>query len=366
MKIICTQENLKTALSGVGRIVSTSNTLPILSNLLLKTENGLLKISSTNLEIAITTQARCKVEQDGDVTVSGKVIMDLINNMPNKNIVLETLGGEMKIEAENYHTAIKTLPAEEFPLIPRIEGGETLVLDARELKNSLDKVVFAASTNQTQPEISGVMFGLDKTELRIVATDRYRLAEKKITLKSAVKNAQAVIIPQKTMVELSRVIGSQSGDVEVNLGANQIGMVFKDIKIISRLIDGQYPDYEQIIPESFATTSIVPAQALVKALRAAAVFSQSGNSVKFEFSQERQILVVAAESQELGGGTVEIPAAINGPGGQVIFNYHYVLDCLTSLESDNVNFKMINDDSPALMVPEGVGGYIYLVMPIKT
>ena len=262
MKLICTQENLKAALATVGRIIPSSNTLPILSNLLIKTENGVLNISSTNLEIAITTQLRCKIEEQGEVTVVSKTINELINSLPNKNITLQTGNGDLKVETENYRTSIKTLPAEEFPLIPEVDGGRKLSLDSQELKDSLEQVVFAASTNQTQPEISGVFLSRDNGGLVAVATDRYRLAEKKLALKEKAEGVQSMIIPQKTILELIRIIGSQKGEVEMSFNESQISLNFNDTQIVSRLIDGQYPDYKQIIPGKFTTTVVTEKAAL--------------------------------------------------------------------------------------------------------
>lgn len=366
MKVICTQENLKFGLVTVGRIISSSNTLPILSNLLIKTEDGVLKISSTNLEIAITTQLRCKVEEDGQITVVGKTMNDLITNLPNKNIILESLGNELKIETDNYHTSIKTLPAEEFPLIPKVETGRSLSLDAMELKTSLDQVVFAASINQTQPEISGVLFSQEAGLLKIVATDRYRLAEKKLKLKENQEILHESIIPQKTILELSRIIGNQKGLVQVTFNETQAAFIFNNTEIISRLIDGQYPDYKQIIPSSFTTTVVAEKSALVSALRAVGVFSQSSNSVRFNFSQSKQFLILSAESSDLGRSEVEVAAKIEGVDTSVILNNHYVLDCLSGINSGNVVMKIIDDNSPSLILPEEKNDYIYLVMPIKS
>jgi DNA polymerase III subunit beta len=366
MKVICTQENLKMGLSMVGRIVSSSNTLPILSNLLIKTENGLLKISSTNLEIAITTQVRCKVEMDGEITVVGKTINELVGNLPNTNITIETKGGELKIEAENYHTSIKTLSAEEFPLIPQVEGGKSFSIDSQELKISLDQVVFAASTNQTQPEISGVLISQGDGELRIAATDRYRLAEKKLSLKGVVANSHDMIVPQKTIAELGRIIGNQKGQVEITSNETQISISFNDTQIVSRLIDGQYPDYKQIIPASFTTLVDTGKSALISALRAVAVFSHSSNSVRFEFSSEKQAVILTTESSELGNSEVSLPSKIEGESKTVILNHHYILDCLGNIDSDMVVMKVIDDNSPSLIVPKDKNDYIYLVMPIKS
>jgi DNA polymerase-3 subunit beta len=366
MKIICTQENLKNGLATVGRIISSTNTLPILNNLLLKTQDGQLRISSTNLEIAITTQVRCKVEEDGEITVANKTLNELISNLPNKNISLETVNNELKIEAENYHTKIKTLPAEEFPLIPSVEGGENLALEGQEFKKAVDQVVFAASNNQTQPEISGVFISLEKNELRIAATDRYRLAERKMILQHSVNTPVDAIIPQKTILELSRIIGNQSGQVNLVLNPTQISLDFNDTQIISRLIDGQYPDYKQIIPAEFSTNVETEKQPLVSALKAASIFTQNNHSVRFEFSAQKQTLVLKAESSDLGSSVVELPSKVEGKDGEIILNHHYVLDCLSSVDSPEVVFKIIDDSSPSLIVPKEKSDYIYLVMPIKS
>ena len=366
MKVICTQENLKLGLSTAGRIISSSHTLPILNNLLLKTENGLLKISSTNLEVAITSGIRCKVEELGVLTVSSKTLTDLVNNLPNKNITLQSKDGQLFVEAENYHTNIKTLPAEEFPLIPEVEGKNVLKLDAQELKSALDQVVFAASTNQTQPEISGVLFAGEKEGLRLAATDRYRLAERKMPAVEGSGESLEAIVPQKTCLELSRIIGNQKGTVELQFSETQVAVNFNEVLVISRLVDGQYPDYRQIIPLVFATTAATEKNAFVSALRAVAIFGQNGSSVNMVFSEEKQQIVLTAESPELGKSSVELSAKIEGKGGSLVLNYHYLLDCLSGISSQNVVVKMTDDNSPSLVVPEDKSDYIYLVMPIKS
>ena len=365
MKIICTQENLKGGLATVGRIISPSNTLPILNNILIKTENGILKISSTNLEVAITTQVRCKVEEEGEVTVLSKTIIDLVNNLPNKNITLESQGSKLNIDTENYHTSVNTLPAEEFPLIPEVVSTEIIDLDGQILKNAIDQVVFAVSSNQTQPEISGVYLHVENTELKLVATDRYRLAERVINLE-APSLPQQVIIPHKTIIELSRIIGNSEGKVGIIISDSQISLSVNQTQIISRLIDGQYPDYQQIIPQNFTTIIHTPKQAFVNGLRAGAIFSQNTNSVNFEYSAEKQSLTITAESPELGKSVVELPSQVEGGNGSLILNHHYILDCLGSIEAQNVIVKITNDSSPSLILPEGKNDYIYLVMPIKS
>lgn len=366
MKIICTQENLRVGLLSVGRIISSSVSLPILNNVLLKTENGLLKVSSTNLEIAITTYVRCKVEEEGVITVACKTLSDLVNSLPNKNISLESKENELSLEAENYHTSIKTLPADEFPLIPEVENHKTFSIPAQEIKQALSQVVFAVSTNQTQPEISGVLFKLENGNLKIAATDRYRLAEKKLKLAEALNLPHNLILPQKTIIELSRNIGTQEGQVQVSVNETQISFTFNNTQIVSRLIDGEYPPYEQIIPGEFITTAYTNRQALINGLRAGGVFSQSNASVRVEYQADSQNLVLHTESGELGKSVVELPSRIEGQSGSLVVNFHYLLECLTNLSTENVVVKITGDSSPSLLTPEGDDTYLYLVMPIKS
>lgn len=362
MKIICTQENLKNGLLTVGRIISPNNTLPILNNLLLKTENGLLKISSTNLEVAITTQIRCKIEEEGGATVFSKTFIDLINSLPNTNITINADNKEMSVETDTYHTVLKTLPVEDFPLIPQIENKNQINLPAQTFKKAMDQVVFAVSTNQTQPEIAGVFVSVEK-DLKLVATDRYRLAEKKIVLEKDPGFVQAVIMPQKTGQEISRIIGNQEQALEITFNQTQAGFVVGQTQIITRLVDGQYPEYGEIIPQEFKTNILVERKPLVNALKAGSIFSHNTNSVSFSYEQEK--LVLNTESADVGKSKVEIPAVVEGDLGGLLLNFHYVLDCLNVVESEKINLKIINSDSPAIMVPEGDNSYIYLVMPIK-
>ncbi len=365
MKVICTQENLKTGLLIIGKVLSSTNTLPILNNILMKAEHGVLKIYSTNLELAISTQVRCKTEEEGGITVVGKTLSDLINNLPNQNTTIQTNGQELGIEVGNYHTSIKTMPAEDFPLIPVVTDGQNLSIEAQELKTALDQVSFAASNNQTQPEISGVLFVINAGVLRVVATDRYRLAEKKIKLTNYSGGDLEVIVPQKTIVEISRIIGQQKGSADIIFTPTQTMFSFNNTEVVSRLADGQYPDYQQIIPNNFLISAVVEKQLLASALKTTSVFSRTTNSVNLKFLSGPQQLVLTAESSDLGKSVVDLPCKIEGGDGEVILNHHYLLDCLFGMDSTEVMLKIIDDSSPSLVVPVQKDDYLYLVMPIK-
>lgn len=366
MNIICTQENLKNGVLIVGRIISSNNSLPVLNNILLKTENGLLKLSSTNLEIGITTRVRCKIEEPGGVTVVCKTLTELVNNLPNKNINLKTKSGQIELDSDGYKAVVKTTPHEEFPIIPVIEDGKSFEVEAEVLKKALDQVLFAASTNLTQPEISGVLFSLDKQYLKIVATDRYRLAEKKLEINNSNISDAQFIVPHKTLLELSRIIGNNKKAIEVVFNETQAVFKVSDTEIVTRLVDGQYPDYKQIIPTEFNNQIVVKKDELLSALKVASIFSQNSNSVKLVFKGSGGKMVVSTESQELGKSDVEVEARIEGGSGELVLNHRYISECLNNLLAEKVVIKITSDSSPSLIIPEGKEDYTYLVMPIKS
>jgi len=364
MKIICTQENLKNGILIVSRIISSSNTLPILNNVLLKVENGLLNLSATNLELAITTTVRCKVEQEGSLCLPAKTFSDLVNNLPNTNVTIESTDtGEAVINTDHYTTKVKTLPSDEFPLIPTIENGQNLSFAATDIKQALDSVVFAASTSETQPEISGILLTTQNGKQKFVATDRYRLAEKTLPGTVVSKN---IIIPHKTALELTRILSTQTGPVECVVTENQMAVTSGDTLMISRLIDGQYPDYQQIIPENFTATVSVSRQDLVNALKTSGVFSRGTGSVVIKYDADQQQLRVNATSHDIGESNVDLSAEVSGDSGNIVLNYRYVLDALTVMQAETVIIKVAGESSPVIFQPTSDSSYIYLVMPIKS
>ncbi len=364
MKVICTQENLQSGLQTVVRIISPSNTLPILNNVLLKTNQGQLQISATNLEIGITTMVRCKVEEEGDICLPAKTLNELVNNLPNENVTISSSENSVVVATEHYKTSLKGLPSEEFPLIPAVEKKNNTTLPAQQFKQAIDQVSFAASNSETQPEISGVLVKPEGNKAKLVATDRYRLAEKIIPLPKTLPT-KSVIIPQRTVNELSRIIGGREAELELVFGDNQLAAFFQDTSVVTRLIDGQYPPYEQIIPKSFTTAIIIDRIPLMNALKATGIFSYTTHSVSMFYDPANQQVRVAAASHDVGESTVEVSAQIDGPEGSVLLNYRYVLDALNALTSEQVIIKVVNDEVAVVFTPQGQTDYLYLVMPIK-
>lgn len=364
MKIICTQENLKNGLAVVGRIVGSSSTLPILNNLLLETHNGQLRISSTNLEIGMSTFVRCKIEREGGVCISAKTLIELVNNLPSDNITLSTDESDTSIDAANYHTKIKHLPKEDFPTIPDTQDGQVVQVDADELRDAFDQVAFSASGTDTQPEISGVGVTLEKNKMVLVATDRYRLAEKTIKINS--QTNKKIIIPAKSVAELSRLITNSSGKLNLTISDTQLSLTLGDTYLVTRLIDGQYPDYEQIIPDHHNTVVTIEKSPLVSALKTSGIFSKGAGSVTMSFETDKQILQISSLSIEIGESVVDVPCIIDGESYSVIMNYRYIQDILAHVDSSTINLYIIDSSSPVVFRPENSKGYIYLVMPIRT
>jgi DNA polymerase-3 subunit beta len=363
MKVICTQENLKRGLGITSRISTGSTTLPVLNNVLIKTDEGGLRLSSTNLEMGVNTWIRCKVDEQGGISVPAKTLVDLINNLPNDNVTLTAENNQLLIETSNYQTKIKGLAPDEFPLIPQIEEQNPVEIKSKDLRTAISQTAFAAAYSETQPEISGILFSFEENKLKLVATDRYRLAEKSIDVKGAV--AKTLIVPNKAVQELSKVLGTADGDVtQIFFTQNQVMFKTEETELTSRLIDGQYPDYKQIIPTEFNTEIDLAADELSAAMRTAGIFTQTGNNVSLEF-EEPSKLMISSSSGDLGESKLNIPCTVTGEAGRIIFNHRYILDCLSTIGVKNVTFQIINENSPALLMSKDLPGYIYLVMPIK-
>lgn len=364
MKLICTKENLKKGLYVVSRVVGVGNPLQVLNNILIKTDQGRIRLSSTNLEIGVNTWVNGKIEEEGALTVPARLINEYINNLPTDKIEIVSKDTTLNLESENYHTNIKGLSAEDFPLIPQVSETPFAKIDSLELKNALSETVWAAANNETQPEISGIYLNFEEDKLMIAATDRYRLAERIAVLKEPTQNQREVIVPARTINELYKILGVGKGDVEIYFSESQVLFKFDETELISRLIDGQYPPYKEIVPKEFNTEITITREDLVHALKAAALFASDSNNIQIQ-ANPNEGLRVTASSVAAGENTTTIKAEVKGNENNAIFNYRYILDCLSNLKEQQVVLKLINDASPAMFEVSGRTNYTYIVMPIK-
>jgi len=368
MHIICLQKNLKKALSITERIIGKNLTLPILNNILLSIENKRLKVSSTNLEIGINYWVSGKIEKEGSITVPARLLSGFVSNLPNKKVELKVRDNQLSLKCENHKAVLKGLSAKDFPIIPKIKDNSLFKIRGEVFKTALTQVVEMASFSESRPEISGIFMNLDATDskslIKLVATDSFRLAEKIIENKSKNHN-HSLIIPQRTIQELIRVLSEEEAELEVILGSSQILFNLGFCQIISRLIEGQYPDYQQIIPKDSKTQVIINREQLINAVRIASLFSSKINDIKLNILPEKSALEVSAKDIDLGEDRSQIKAEINGPGLEVAFNYRYVLDGLNNILSDKVIFSFNTGSNPATIRPVGDKTYTYMIMPIK-
>lgn len=363
MKMVCTKKNLNTGLAITTRLIGSGNTLPILNNILLKTEEGRLRLSSTNLELAINTWVGGKIEEEGEITVPARLINDYINNIPTEKITITTKNQTLYIEGEKTQTHIKGLSSEEFPLIPQIKEEGFCKVDGKELAAAIKEVTFSAAFSETQPEISGVFFSFEGEKLTLAATDRYRLAEGQAKLLSAVSSPKQVIVPARGVNELGRVMGS--GVVEIFLGEGQICFRGSDVELVSRLIEGQYPDYKQIVPKNYSTEAEVGKEQFIQSLKAASLFASENNNVEIDLNPQNKLVTIKSQSAQVGDSEIGLEGKVSGQKNTIVFNYRYLLECLNNLGDETVTLKVIGPAMPAAIVPVGRENYLYIVMPIK-
>lgn len=384
MKLSILKENLKQGLFVVSHVAGKNINLPILNNILVDVKKEGVRLVTTNLEIGITQNIRSKIEEEGAFTIDSKVFSDYINLLPNKRINLETIDNTLKITCENYKTKIKIESVEDFPLIPQVEKTNKKSAKIKEFKSALSKVVFAVSGNETRIELSGVLFIFNKNKLTLAATDSYRLAEKEIEIKTTTPQVagetaseteeERIIVPAKTLQELLRVLsglgeGAREGggdQIEFYINDNQILFTIDSISLVSRLIEGQYPDYKQIIPTTSKTTAVVNRQDLVRAIKASALFSKTGiNDINLDFPEGKNQVIISSASGDTGENIVDIEAEVRGEDNGVVVNYQYLLDGLNNIGEENIKIEIINNNTPCLIRPVSEKGYLYVVMPIK-
>ncbi|MFZ3032173.1 MAG: DNA polymerase III subunit beta [Candidatus Moraniibacteriota bacterium] len=380
MKIICTQENLAQALSYLERVVGRQTTLPILSNVLLETENGRLKISATNLEIGVVVSIGAKIEKEGKITVPAKILSNFIYNLPSGDIIeLEEEGQHLKVVSTGYQVRIKGMDGKDFPIIPQYKKEYQYSFPAQELKNALSRLLFCVSVNEARMELMGVCISIMEGSLHLAATDSFRLAEESISLQGKKQQEggfsgnQQLIIPNGVLHELMRVITPESAELKMALEENQIFFEVDGIEITSRVINGKYPDYQQIIPKDFSLQVVFEKALFQRAIKiAGSLSSYSSGEIALVFDEKEKTCTFLSKSQEIGENKTVLPVEYikgNAPL-TILFNPRYILEGLNALSGEKVVFYANNAGSPAaLRIMNGDGvveeKYLYLMMPIR-
>ncbi|MGB8344890.1 MAG: DNA polymerase III subunit beta [Ktedonobacteraceae bacterium] len=376
MKITCKQQDLSRGLSIVSHSVSNRTTLPILANILLATDNGRLRLSATNLEIGINCWVAAQVEEEGSTTVPAKTLTELVNTLPPGDISISEAedSNRVSIKTEGSNANIKGIDASEFPLIPSAEGGEPPVtLDAATLKEMIAEVVIAASDDESRPVFTGVLVQVGNERITFAAADAFRLAVRIDALPGDDTSRPDILIPARTMSELSRVLPSE-GSVQMIVTPNRSQVLFHTdtVDLVSRLIDGNFPNYNQIIPKEHTTRAVLDTKEFAAHVKRAAIFARdSSNIMRLKISSEGSEegagkLIIEANADDLGDNVSELNARVEGPDQQIIFNVRYLSDVLAVLDVPQVAIEVNAATKPGVIRPEGenAANYTYVIMPM--
>lgn len=373
MKVSCLQENLAKGLSIVGRAVSPRSTLPVLGNVLLATDSGRLKLSATNLEIGIVCWIGAKVEREGAITVPARTFIDLINALPAERVDMELVERTqtLHLRAGRSESNIKGIDAQEFPIIPVPEDEDGIPVEPTVLRQAIEQVTFAAATDESRPILTGVLTKFSESQLTLAAADGYRLSVRTIPLPARVLDPFSIIVPARALVELGRISGDQKDAIKVMVtpARNQVLFQLTDIVLVSQLIDGNFPDYRQIIPREWRTHTVVDTAAFLKACKTAQIFARdSAHIARLHIKPGTELtpgqLIVSATSAETGDDVSELDASVSGEEIEIAFNVRYLIDVLSVVGTPEVALDTTLPSSPGVIRPVGDDGFTHVVMPM--
>lgn len=373
MKLSCLQENLNRGLNVVGRAVATRTTLPITNNILLTTEQSRLKLAATNLEMAITCWIGAKIEEEGAITVPARLLTEFISSLPNDkiDISLSPRTKTLELKCARFEARISGVDAKDFPPIPKVEEGITTKAEVAALQQGINQVAFAAATEESRPVLTGIDAQFKDDSLTLAAADGFRLAVFHLPLTTPVEQPIEVIIPARTLSELNRLIADQEEPVEITVNPNKSQALFrlKDIELVSQLVQGTFPNYTQLIPQSFNTRMVVSVDEFLRATKTASIFARDGSGivrlvVTPGSAKTPGKLTVSARSEEIGDDVGEIDATVEGEEAKVAFNGKYLTEVLSVLHETQVALEVTNPSSPGVIRPVGSDNYLHVVMPM--
>ena len=373
MRLSCLQENLNRGLNVVGRAVATRATLPITNNVLLATDQSRLKLVATNLEMAISCWIGAKVEEEGAITVPARLLAEFVGSLPSDRVDIslfprtKTLG----LKCARFEARISGVDANDFPPIPKIEDGIATSVEVEALRQGISQVVFAAATEESRPVLTGVDAEFDGDLLTLAAADGFRLAVYKLPVINPVSQKTEVIIPARTLAELNRLAADQEEAIEVLVNPNKSQALFrlKNIELVSQLVQGTFPQYAQLIPQSYNTRVVVDVAQFLRATKTASIFARDGSGiVRLVIAPGSELtpgkMTISARSEEIGDDVGEIDAIVEGEEAKIAFNGKYLTEVLGVLGEAQVALETTNPSSPGVIRPVGVDNYIHVVMPM--
>ena len=382
MKVTCTQENFKKAIYSTERVVGKQIALPILENILLETEQGMLKVSATNLEIGVFLKIGAKIEEEGKITVPAKLLSNFVNNLAADNTVsLVVRDQTLQISSGSSKAQIKGLQAQDFPIIPEMEGEFLFSISAQDIKDSLPKLLSCVSLDNARPELSGVNAIFMGQEVHFAATDSFRLAEAVVSLKprdvgiysAFIEKTPSVIVPLHTLSEVLRVIGTEVADIQIAIEESQIFFQVENVRIVSRLINGKYPSYKQIIPQNFSTKIILEKDEVLRAVKLAGIFTNNKTGeIHIAADSKAREVSVQSRAEDVGENQTVLKADIDGADQKIIFNPRYVADGVQAITTPDLALLLNDGSSPVVLKmcdsknKKPKEGFTYVIMPIKS
>jgi len=373
MKVNVLQESLAHGLSIVSRAVSPRSTLPVLSNVLLASDEGRLRLSATNLELGITCWIGAKIEEEGSTTVPARTFLDLVSTLPQEQVSLSLASATqtLNVRCGASNTDIKCIDAQEFPPLPIPEMEGAILLNVADFKDMISQVIFAASVDEARPVLMGVLVSVDKDTITMAAADGFRLSVRKGTLSQSVAQPFSAIIPARALGELARVAsdGNETISMVMPKGRGQVIFRMKEVEVVSQLIDGTFPDYQQIIPRSYKSRTILSTPALLKACKQAEIFAREGSNVarldiKSAGDLEPGAVEISAQSEETGSNETIVAATIEGIGLLIAFNVKYMREVLEVVKSPNVALETSAANAPGVVRPVGDDNFLHVIMPM--
>ena len=381
MKVSCLQENLNKGLGIVGRAVASRTTLPITQNVLISTDRSMLKLSATNLEIAITTWIGAMVDEEGSITVPARLLTEFVASLPAERVDINMTPRPRSLELScaRSQAHINGTEAEEFPPIPTVEEGLGAKIEAQSFRTAVSQVVFAAATEESRPVLTGVKLEMEGDGFTMAAADGFRLAVHHGQLVEPVAEAVSIILPARTLTELNRLVGDQEDPIEMTMTPTRGQVLFRldGIEVVSQLIQGTFPNYSQLIPQSFQTRTVFDLQQLLRAARTSAIFARDGSGIiKLQMTpgaDETESaspgpgpgkVIISARAEEMGDNQDEVDTVIEGGESKIAFNSKYLLDVLSVMERGQVALETTNPSSPGVFKPVDSEGYIHVVMPM--
>jgi len=373
MKITVLQETLAHGLSVVSRAVSPRSTLPVLANVLMASDEGRLRLSATNLELGITCWIGAKIEEEGSTTVPARTFVDLVGTLPAEqvNLNLNTSTQTLNVRCGSSNTDIKCIDAQEFPPLPVPDMEDAIQINVADFKEMIQQVAFAASTDEARPVLMGVLVTVDKDQITMAAADGFRLSVRKALLSSPSSLPVSAIIPARALSELARIAadGEQMIQMVIPKGRGQVIFRVKDVELVSQLIDGTFPDYQQIIPRSYKSRTLLSTQALLKACKQAEIFAREGSNVarlniKSTGELEPGSVEISATSEETGSNETIVAATIEGIGLLIAFNVKFMREVLEVVKSPNVALETSAPNAPGVIRPVGDDDFLHVIMPM--